>query len=210
MKSGNHHLTQGNASGRAANGASPQIDSDQPGMSCANWRFLPGLPATGSALIVGEALGADAVYQPINWVDSCPTETDAYLPQSFDLIAFPAAPPPPPQLPALRRWLKSTGGMFVGVPGLTGKSGKWSHVSPQRTIRQLRAAGWNRISLFGALPNPQQAVFFFPLVGNAMQFAFIHYFKGRAMGRILSKGSHPWMFSFFRWALPAYGIVAQI
>ena len=177
--------------------------------SSANWRFLPDMPATGSALIIGAATGIHAVYQPLYCSATCPTSLSAYDKASFDLIAFSTHPPNIEQMPAIQHWLRQDGTLYIGFAGKFSKLLQIRGDSPNQLIRQLNQNGFSQVKLFGAIPNPSRAIFYFPLQGEAMQFAISKYLNGRNLGKWFNRLAHPRWLSRCKWAMPAYSLVAK-
>lgn len=218
----------------------------------ADWRFLPGIPAGGAALVLAReedglaaalsasfdlviSLACPAELPPPGtfWPDGlrgqrarvCATLDRApFPPASFDLVALPYGLPGAgadrglhlAYLRAARRLTRPGGALYLGF------AGRWSYrrlfrdpapsrpgATPVQVSRLVRRAGYSSAAVYGAMPDHLAPDYLLPLRGEALAFALQH-----QLGRKLPAAVRPWLArprvaGWFRWFLPAYGLVAQ-
>ncbi|MEW5985375.1 MAG: hypothetical protein AB1791_01960 [Chloroflexota bacterium] len=198
-----------------------------------DWRFLPGVPAEGSLLLIGsdEALAGHLAlsYEQVTPMNATQVvERLSVEPAAFDLVAIPdlryllnlTAEAQRPQrifgpvLQAAHRLSRPGGVLYVGF------GGRWPFRRLPWGDRQgftagqvggwLRRAGFSSLTYFGAIPDHRMPLYLFPLQGAATGFV---------LGRHLKKLRPAWLREWLarpglaRWGqawLPGYAIVAKM
>jgi hypothetical protein len=165
-----------------------------------DWRFLPGIPVEGASLILSIAEVAQfqvedqaAPYCLIALPDGWQTVSSDFWQDAY-------------------RLLRPGGVLYAGFCGrgqiiMRQKRLRGMTANPFQIEQQLQQAGFQDVTLYGALPNHQNPVFLFPLQPTTIHFALNRYFKkipvvarGKISKFMSNKGQS---------ILPAYAIIGS-
>ncbi len=211
-------------------GAPPAFPAE---VASTDWRFLPGIPVGGRALLVcrdadgGAATGLSANFDPVIVVPGL-SEPEALPPgrgtACFDLIAFPDGLPAGPGrstwlecLRTARRLLHPGGVLYLGFANhwsyrrfLRGVRPTGFHAALWEVSRLLRRAGFAARTVYGAIPDHRAPGYLTPLRGEALAFTLERYLRARRRGRVWVWLARPATVWAFAGVLPGYGIVAAV
>lgn len=205
-----------------------------PSASC-DWRFLPGMPPAGRALVISlahadAAVGLLTSYEQVVVVTAA-VEKTAVLPASlaangrwhwlstdtlhglalgqFDLVALPHGfwQTPLADLALVRQWLRSGGVVYVGFNGRWRWRGRpvGAGWSVRQMKRLLAQADLQPSVAYGLLPNLVQPAAIFPLTATAATQALNRTVRSARLRRWLLQ---PAWRGALPHILPAYGLVA--
>lgn len=188
-----------------------------------DWRFLPELPASGHALLLGtpdEGLSASFIVVAMPYPpDRLPDDA-----APFDLIALPDGLPAVPLLPELAQRLQPDGALYLSFASpwkRFWRPRRDAEKTPGRTLRcvqqQLVQAGLQPIAAYGALPDHVYPAYLFPLTPAALQYVFqqtvsLKFTRRRASvagQRLAHILTHPVLTRALAHFLPAYAVIGK-
>jgi hypothetical protein len=196
-----------------------------------DWRFLLPILAESKVLIVGG--GCDEFTQffgqlgieSIAWDHDFLNPTRTPFPElHFEIIAIPHGFPdkglsssPQQHLEVYRtmwHFLKPGGTILIGFSNaqvIRRRINPDNYYSTPRLMRQLlQKAGYETVTLYGAIPNLFTPEYIFPLTRKTVGFTLKHRYRYKLPARLLRWFDHPFFTAGFSHLLPSYFATATV
>lgn len=199
--------------------------------SSTDWRFLLPVSHQSKVLVVGRKcddytrLFNNLEIAVASWeADFSVLPAKVFSPAIFDIVAIPLGLPDemknrnpqnyPETFQNLRSLLKPGGIILIGFLNSQAFQRKFIagnyYTTPNGITRFLHRAGYEEITLYGAIPNLSAPEYLFPLTRQTIGFILEHRYRNKLPVQFLSLLHNPVITALFSYFFPAYYAVATL